>query len=95
LIIEFSNQECPEKLSQEANKKGTNKSIMKWALPPAAIPVAAARASKRPTARNGAFGKESISSVTLPAWYRRYKIEKYTSTYLKSTIYSKIQLSPW
>lgn len=36
-------------------------------LPPAAIPDAAARASKRPTAINGYFGKESISSVTLPA----------------------------
>lgn len=37
-------------------------------LPPAAIPVAAARASKRPTSKNGAFGMESISSVTMPAW---------------------------
>lgn len=36
-------------------------------LPPAAIPVAAARASKRPTARNGALGMDSISSVTMPA----------------------------
>lgn len=52
-------------------------------LPPAAIPDAAARASKRPTAINGDFGKDSISSVTLPAWYRRYKIEKYTITYLE------------
>jgi hypothetical protein len=67
---------------------------MKWALPPAAIPVAAPSASKRPTARNGAFGRESISSVTMPAWYRRYKIEKYTTTYLKNTIYSKTQVSP-
>lgn len=67
---------------------------MKWALPPAAIPVAAPRASKRPTARNGAFGKESISSVTMPAWYRRYNMEKYTITYLKNKIYIKTQRSP-
>lgn len=39
-----------------------------FVLPPAAIPEAAARASKRPTPRNGAFGSESISSVTIPAW---------------------------
>lgn len=57
--------------------------IYKQILPPAAIPVAAARASKRPTATNGAFGMDSISSVTMPAWYRRYNIEKYTATYLK------------
>lgn len=55
-------------------------------LPPAAIPVAAPRASKRPTTRNGAFGMDSISSVTIPAWYRRYKTEKYTITYLRSKI---------
>ena len=36
-------------------------------LPPSAIPDTAPRASKRPTARYGAFGKESISSVTMPA----------------------------
>lgn len=52
-------------------------------LPPAAIPVAAPRASSRPTARKGAFGMDNISSVTMPAWYRIYKIEKYTITYLK------------
>lgn len=55
---------------------------MNFVLPPAAMPDAAARASNRPTATNGVFGRESISSVTLPAWYRRYKIVKYTSTYL-------------
>lgn len=60
----------------EKIKKGANKFTTKWALPPVAIPVAAARASKRPTARNGAFHMEGISSVTIPAWYRKYDIEK-------------------
>jgi len=36
-------------------------------IPPAAIPDAAPRASNSPTARNGVFGRESISSVTIPA----------------------------
>lgn len=43
-------------------------------LPAAAIPAAAARASKMPTTKNGVFGTESIASVTLPARYRKYKI---------------------
>jgi hypothetical protein len=47
------------------------------------IPVAAPIASKRPTIRNGAFGTDNISSVTMPARHRIYKIEKYTITYLK------------
>jgi hypothetical protein len=51
--------------------------------PAAAIPVAAPRASKRPTIRNGAFGTDNISSVTMPARYQIYKIEKYTIIYLK------------
>jgi hypothetical protein len=36
-------------------------------LPPEAIPAAAARASKKPTSIKGFCGKESISSVTVPA----------------------------
>ena len=55
-----------------------------YLLPPAAIPQTAPRASKRPTTRSGAFGMESISSVTMPARYRKCKMEKYTATYLKN-----------
>lgn len=36
-------------------------------LLPAAIPAAAAKASKSPTARKGFFGRDSISSLTMPA----------------------------
>jgi len=56
-------------------------------LPPAAIPVAAPRASKRPTTINGVLGIDNISSVTMPIWYRIDKIEKYTITYLKQRKY--------
>lgn len=51
-------------------------------LPAAAIPEEAARASNKPTRMNGDFGSDNMSSVTLPMRYRRYKIEKYTITYL-------------
>lgn len=56
------------------------------------MPAAAARASKNPTATNGAFGMESISSVTLPEWYRRNSIEKYTTIYLQKKK-SKVKLN--
>lgn len=36
-------------------------------LPAAAIPAAAAKASKTPTIKNGVLGTESIASVTVPA----------------------------
>lgn len=51
-------------------------------LPAAAMPDAAARASRSPTAKNGVCGSESISWVTSPAFWRMYKMEKYTTTYL-------------
>lgn len=57
-----------------ATKKGGESGLRK--LPPAAIPAAAPKASKSPTARKGFCGRDSISSVTMPAWYRRYRIEK-------------------
>lgn len=49
----------------------------------AAIPEAKARDSKTPTIKNGIFGTDSISFVTIPARYLKYKIEKYTATYLQ------------
>lgn len=45
-------------------------------LPPAAIPVAAARACKKPITTNGVFGKLNISSVTMPARCRIYIMPK-------------------
>lgn len=49
----------------------------------AAIPAARARDSKTPTIKNGSFGTDNISFVTIPARYLKYKIEKYTATYLQ------------
>lgn len=62
-------------------------------LPPAAIPVAAPRASKRPTTINGVLGIDNISSVTMPIRYRIDKIEKYTITYLKEIKYHYIYIN--
>lgn len=59
-------------------------------VPPAAMPEAAARASSNPTAMNGAFGIASISLVMIPAWWRRYKIEKYTTMYLKQKLFKAL-----
>lgn len=58
----------------DSSKEKTSKhlgTLVMWfsiniVLPPAAMPDAAARASNRPTATYGIFGRESISSVTLP-----------------------------
>lgn len=72
----------PEVLDMKQIKKKIGQT-----LPPAAIPVAAPRASKRPTTKNGVFGTDNISSVTMPARYRIYRIEKYTITYLKERKY--------
>jgi hypothetical protein len=60
---------------------------MRWyiigkSLLAAAMPDAAARASRSPTAKKGVCGRESISSVIMPACRRMYKMEKYTTTYL-------------
>jgi len=73
----FNQVKMPQTLILNRNHK------LGQALPPAAIPVAAPRASKRPTIRNGVLGTVNISSVTMPERYRIYKIEKYTITYLK------------
>lgn len=51
-------------------------------LPPADIPDATPRASRRPIAIKGYFGIAIISLVTIPARYLRYRIVKYTATYL-------------
>lgn len=69
------------------NRKNIN---VGQASPPAAIPVAAPRASKRPTTRNGVFGIDNISSVTIPTRYRICKIEKYTITYLKERKHTRV-----
>lgn len=55
---------------------------MLFKLPPADIPAATPRASRRPIAMKGDFGTAIISFVTTPARYLRYRIEKYTATYL-------------
>lgn len=44
-------------------------------IPAAAIPEAKARDSKMPTIKNGIFGTDNISFVTIPARYLKYKIE--------------------
>lgn len=75
----------PESLT--LNRKKIN---VGQASPPAAIPVAAPRASKRPTTRNGVFGIDNISSVTIPTRYRICKIEKYTITYLKERKHTRV-----
>lgn len=63
----------PKNENQTKSKIELHPKIMKGSEsdskgPPAAIPVAAARASSNPTAMNGAFGIASISSVMMPAW---------------------------
>lgn len=44
-------------------------------IPAAAMPEAKARDSKTPTIKNGIFGTDNISFVTIPARYLKYKIE--------------------
>lgn len=50
--------------------------------PPADIPLTTPSASRKPIIIKRYFGRPIISSVTMPALYLVYSIEKYITTYL-------------
>lgn len=69
--------------SRQRDRERSVKSRINVKIPAAAIPEVKARDSKMPTIKNGIFGTDSISFVTIPARYLKYRIEKYTATYLQ------------
>lgn len=72
-----------EVYSRKRERERSVKGRINVKIPAAAIPEVKARDSKIPTIKNGIFGTDSISFVTIPARYLKYRIEKYTATYLQ------------